>query len=385
MQNNLHSRLSPSSAYRWLSCPGSLDSDGIVLEASVYAAEGTVAHGLAEKCFVLGERAEKFLGEKVEQEGFTITIDEEMVDAVQMYCDFLDMFRAGTPALLEKRIEHSSIPDFGGTIDAVLPYQHHIVDFKYGAGNPVEVEGDAYGTWFGQNAQLACYALLYSAEFNIREEIKATIIQPRAHHADGPIRTTVFTPEYLDHFAGDVRMVAERAGQLLAGDHCKWCPRATGCPELYRLTLSTASREFLPDNAPEHGGMTAAKAAEVLALRAPIQEFFKQVEEYAQRQLESGAEVPGFKLVERLGNRRWAHAEDEIAKRLKKFGKKNIFKTELLSPTQMEKVVGKEVVSDLVERPNLGTALVPNSDRRAAVKRITAAAEEFINERISNE
>jgi len=381
---NKHSLLSPSSAYRWLACPGSLDSEGVTLESSIYAAEGTVAHGLAEKCFVLGERAEIYLGQKIESEGFEILVNEEMVDAVQMYCDFLDTFRQGTPALLEKRIVHGTINDFGGTIDAVLPYKHHLLDFKYGAGMPVEVEGEGYGLWFGRNAQLAAYALLYSDEFKIKDDITVTVIQPRAHHSDGPIRTTVITAEYLDHFRNDVRMVTDRRGQLQAGSHCKWCPRATNCPELYQLTVGTAQLEFLPDNAPQHGGMTPEKASEVLALRAPIEEFFRAVESYAHQQAESGVEVPGFKLVERIGNRRWSHSEDEIAKRLKKFGKKAIYKTELLSPTQMEKVVGKEIVSDLVERPNLGTALVPESDRRPAVKRITAA-EEFISKGIPNE
>lgn len=44
-----HARLSPSSAERWMTCPGSVKlAEGIEDKGSSYAAEGTAAHELAE-------------------------------------------------------------------------------------------------------------------------------------------------------------------------------------------------------------------------------------------------------------------------------------------------------------------------------------------------
>ena len=45
-----HAKLSPSSAERWMSCPGSVAlNEGKDDKGSSYAAEGTAAHELAEK------------------------------------------------------------------------------------------------------------------------------------------------------------------------------------------------------------------------------------------------------------------------------------------------------------------------------------------------
>ena len=46
-----HAKLSPSSAYRWIACPGSIRlSAGIPDTSSVFAEEGTAAHELCELC-----------------------------------------------------------------------------------------------------------------------------------------------------------------------------------------------------------------------------------------------------------------------------------------------------------------------------------------------
>lgn len=378
-----HSKLSPSGAHRWLACPASIEGEQVD-QASPYAAEGTVAHQLADECWALGVRAETFIGKTRSADGYDFEVTEEMAEAVQVYLDLLESLPHNTQFFMEQRIEHPEIADFGGTIDCCavhLSYVDdtqslHIVDYKHGAGVAVEVEGDSgHGLWFGRNAQLAAYALLASKKFPTWSgTILVTIVQPRAHHPAGPIRSTEFTLEELEYFESKIREMPDRVGQIQAGAHCKWCPRAAGCPELYQLTVQTAQREFaLPDD------MTPEKAAQVLELRAPLKVFIDAVEEYAHGQLEKGIEVPGYKLVDRFGNRRWAMDEESISKKLaRKYGKKNIYETRLLSPAQMEKVAGKETVSALVERPNLGTTMVPQSDKREAVKRVTAS-EEFQN------
>jgi hypothetical protein len=364
-----HSLLSPSSAHRWLACPASLEGHK-VSESSAYAIEGAVAHSVAHECWMLGVAAKTFIGAKRICEGTEVEVTDEMAEAVQTYLDFIAEAADGSEVILEQRFEHPELKNFGGTIDCIIPDKRHLIDFKYGAGVAVEVKGQSgHGLWFGFNAQLGAYALLFNARFPSLGQIKTTVVQPRAHHVDGPIRSTVLTPDYLDMLFADIDGMAGRAGDLRAGHHCKWCPRAAQCPELYELTVRTAKAEFAISS------MTPERAAEILNLREPLKEFFEAVEQWAHGQMDKGISVPGYKLVDRFGNRRWAFAEDQIAKKLRKFGKKQIYQTELLSPAQMEEVVGKELVSALVERPNLGTTLVPESDRREAVKRLTAADE----------
>lgn len=74
-----HSRFGGSSASRWMACPGSvvLCDQMPKQETSVWAAEGTLAHALAEHCLTNGERTtEQFVGMTLETR-----------NAVQVYLD----------------------------------------------------------------------------------------------------------------------------------------------------------------------------------------------------------------------------------------------------------------------------------------------------------
>ena len=363
---SVHSKYSPSSANRWLTCPGSLDEVEVQegCDTSEFAAEGTVAHSLCEECWILGVPPHDYVGEKRTEDGHEIEITTEMADAVQIYLDVIESATANHIGFPEIRIEHPVLDGFGGTIDFVVPKAGKIVDFKYGAGVVVEVEG---------NTQLACYALLYCVRFAETNasftDVEVTIVQPRVNHPDGPVRTWKITAEYLRDFYDKVKAVidGERSGELKAGDHCRWCPRAKNCPELYRLTTELAKADF----AGIDEGITPEKASEVMGLETAVKTYFDAVKAWTKNQLDKGHEVPGYKLVNTYGNRAYAVSEDEVVRkcRSRKFGKKQIYKSVLLTPAQLEKVVGKELISSLVERPLRGTTVVPESDRRPAVVR----------------
>lgn len=365
-----HSKYSPSAASRWLSCPGSLDY-AAEDSSSVYAAEGTVAHAVAAECWALGYPPSTLVGVSRSVDGHEIEITAEMAEAVQVYIDFMESVRDGKTVMIEKRLVSSDQPDFGGTVDAILldakNHNYHIVDFKFGAGVAVDAE---------RNLQLSCYAILLQEFLKIETDVSLTIVQPRAYHADGPIRSWVAGTDWLADVRGRLGTVfsGQRVGELNAGDHCRWCPCKSECPEVRGLTLRTAQQEFSQIE------MTPETAAEILSKRSAVETYFDHVHNWAHGQAEKGVEIPGYKLVTRIGNRRWAVPAEEVEKhcRRNKISKKLIYKAELLSPAQLEKVAGKDVVADLTERPVLGTSLVPSTDKRPAVKRLTAA-DEFAN------
>jgi hypothetical protein len=289
-----------------------------------------------------------------------------MVDGVNVY---LEVLAAHPHAYLETRIEHSEIPGFGGTVDCFDVNTFHVIDFKYGAGIAVEAE---------RNLQLTCYALLALDKFNIENlfNVRLTIVQPRAHHPGGPIRSWVADADFLQDTLDRIKAIAngERSDALHAGDHCRWCPAKAQCPELYEMTLISAKQEFSADE------MNVAKAAQILQKRSAIEGYLDAIEKWIHGQLDKGVDVPGFKLVNRYGNRRYCVDEATVEKRCKSkgFGKKQIFETSLLSPAQLEKVVGKDLIATLVERPHLGTTVVPSDDKREAVQRLNAS-DEFAN------
>jgi hypothetical protein len=372
-----HNRFSPSGAERWMACPGSLSlpvPDGAD-ESSPYAAEGTAAHELCQTCYMHGGDPHEFIGDTIE--GFEVT--EEMIHAVELYLTVINDRMKSMPGKwvqigLEHRIVDEEWPDFGGTIDCLIETDEAlaIVDFKYGQGIAVEATN---------NAQLMCYALLASRSrwnrgLGTKGPILLTIVQPRAHHQDGPVRTWECSPGDLTEFESRVgRIIEAQPVEFLAGDHCRWCPAKVNCPELHRYTLEMAQAEFRVDE------MDAERATEILELRKALTGYLKAVEDWVHGQLDQGQEIPGYKLVEVLGNRRYNLDEEEIVRlcRNRKFGKKQIYEQRLLSPAQLEKVVGKELVSTMTHRPPKGTTVVPDTDKRPAVERLSAT-EEFAQE-----
>lgn len=360
-----HSKYSPSAAARWLTCPGSLQFQGED-QSSEYAAEGTVAHALAHSCWLSGADPELFVGQSRSCDGHTIVIDEDMARYVQQYLDVVETKGEGKQVLIENRIEHSMCEGFGGTIDCLIVSDKiEVIDFKYGAGIPVDVD---------QNLQLACYGLLARDKLQRMGDVELTVVQPRATHAEGPVRTWAVPGDFLSDLMLQILEVADgdRSDEFAAGDHCRWCPGKADCKELYNLTLETVKAEFDPE------GMTPELAAEVLGKRTAINAYLNEVERWAHSQMDQGVSVPGYKLVDAFGNRRFAVDESEIVRRCRnrKFGKKQIYKTELLSPAQLEKVVGKELVTSLVERPKKGTTIVPESDKRPAAV-VSTVEDEF--------
>lgn len=327
---------------------------------------------------MLGADPSDFLGRKIN--GFEV--DQEMVDGAQLYLDTIDAealkLQETTGEDVEIRLEvfhvHQDNEAFGGTVDCEIRSGKSltIVDYKYGAGVGVEVEG---------NTQLLSYSEL--SESNSPEgfdEVVLVVVQPRFSHSDGPVRSWSPTPEGRAEFRAEIVRVwnlADSEASFKAGEHCRWCPHKVNCQTLYQLSLDAVASDFSGEeiSTPETGGlphkMTPEIAAEILEKRKTVDLFFKSVAQYVHQTLEAGTSVPGLKLVEKRGNRSWAvDSEVLTAKAYSRFklGKKKIFETKILSPAQMEKLTSKKFVSEFCESRVTGTTVVPESDKRAAVE-----------------
>ena len=416
-EEKVHSKVGASSAKRWMNCPGSIALLEQVARKpnSKYAAEGTVAHGVAEKMFDFGipgvlPKDNGQLGRVVIQDGFEIEITVAMIEGATLYAEtiFNDMIEQGLPdpykeyksgsgngrvfkphrvfefLNIEKGFCLKSIDkELFGTNDASIcvPFgKLTVYDYKYGAGVAVDVV---------ENEQLLFYALGVVEEMGgldtlCLQEVELVIIQPRAQHRDGPIRRWQTTPERLAEFAQTLKVKLKDARDPNAvtksGSWCKFCDAKTICQSARNEVNRTAQMEFAPVDydaklaerytnvePPKVEDMTKEQIANVLDKASMVQDWIKTVETKAMEMLKQGLEVPGYKLVGKKGHRAWADESLVVEAFDMLYGDKIYTERKLLSPAQLEKIVGKESVKEYTMVPDAGYTVVKETDKRQGV------------------
>lgn len=366
MEEKKHKKLSASGSHRWKHCPGSIALSETVPAppSSVFAEEGTGAHALAEKVLKETPNAFYYVGRE-KFNGFEV--NEEMAEAVQMYADHVLNVKNETKGelIVEQKFELPHIhPDIGGTADTVIKQEFgelHVIDFKYGAGIAVEVEN---------NSQAMIYALgaALGGEY---EEVHIHIVQPRAFHPDGPIRTWKIKFDDLIQWGKELKKAAmrteEKDAPLEAGEWCQFCPAKGVCPKLYEKAIVEAKIDFNSGKLPDTATMTDEHIAKVINAKKLIVNWIEAVEDMAKMRLENGETIEGIKLVSKRTSREWV--DERLAERelYKKFGE-TVYKKSFVSVTQAEKLFGANDISNLYHSVSSGNTVAPESDRRKAIK-----------------
>lgn len=359
-------KFSPSHSYRWMNCFGALQlcAKLPVPPSSPSAMEGTAAHELAAACLKMDQDACEWIGETIEVEDKLFKVTEEMADNVQVYLNTIrkDMEENGIPLKelsVEKKFKIQCGENITGTNDASFSSplgKLYVYDLKYGAGTYVEVV---------QNTQLMLYALgALEASGNINEEVEIVIVQPRYKNEDtAPVRRWLISAEDLEGFRTDVIVAVSKChhkdAECTPGPWCgkTFCPAQGICPAM-RKQVAEITGENKDGVLPEPQSLTPEQLSRVLKGSELVSDWIKAVRSYAEsRAKDFGEKIPGYKLVQKFGNRAWI---DEMAVEAEfegEFGDR-IYEKRLLSPAKLEKIVGKDRVVDLVEKPDRGVQLV---------------------------
>lgn len=386
MTKRAHAVLSASGSERWLACtPSARLEQQFPEEDSPYAAEGTLAHSLAEL------HLRKFLG-RIEDRAFKAASDKlaknpmyahEMIDHIETYvtvaAERISAAKARSKdavVLLEQRLDFSPwVPDGFGTGDLVIVADSilEVVDFKYGKGVPVSAR---------ENTQMRLYALGALNQYGMLYDVQSvcmTICQPRLDS----VSTDEITADELYRWGDEyVRPRAELAdagkGDFVAGDHCQFCRARYTCRARAEANLELAKHDFAK---PEL--LSTEEIAEILAKASALQQWAADIQAYALDQAENhGVKYPGWKLVEGRSNRRYSDA-DAVAKALLEAGYAEdlIYERSLLGITALEKVIGKKAIAELPEgliiKPPGKPVLVPESDKRPEIHSVASAQRDF--------
>lgn len=367
---SVHARFSPSAADRRIHCPPSLHLEEQFEDGeSVYAAEGTAGHALAEHLI------RKYLKQRTKRPTSEFYTDE-LLEAVDEYVSFVigeieDARReCKSPVLLvEQRVDASEYVDSCfGTADMVIITDKvaHIIDLKLGKGVEVHAE---------ENPQLMIYGLgvlnMAEALYDI-ETVRMTIFQPRL----GNSSTWSVAPEYLKRWGDEVLRPAGAqalmgAGEFMAGSWCRFCKARNQCRARAESFLEMAKLEFT-----QPALLSDEEIAEVIAKADELAKWAADVYAFAQDEaIVRGKQWPGFKVVEGKSSRKYT-SEEEVAQAAVAAGYKDIYKRSLIGITEMERLMGKdrfrEILGPLVVKPKGKLTLVPESDKREAVRSNTA-------------
>jgi hypothetical protein len=365
-----HSKIGASSAHRWFNCPASVQmSEGIEQETSVYAQEGTEAHDFAEKCLLEGLDPMECFGQ--------YGIREEMAEAVKVYTDEVDRILGEEGESAELLVEHTFHleeidKELFGTADAVIyvPFKKlYVLDYKHGMGVPVVAE---------ENKQQLYYALGAYAEAEV-DEVELVIVQPRCNKpGHEKVNRWKTTPQRLEEFRKELITAVERTREdnphIEAGSWCKFCPAAKTCPELAKHALEECHQDFkdvvvraerAEPPAPE--SLTPLQLSRLMDSFSIIEDWMKEVKKHIQNEMENGVTVPYYKLVKKRSNRKWKD-ENEVIEEFEDLMGDEIYDKKLKTPAKLEKVLGKDAVSDKVYYPDAGVTVAHETDKRPEVQ-----------------
>lgn len=356
-----------STAKRVINCPGSvaLCDAAPVKPSSSHADEGTLLHNTIADC-LLGNPP--IIGTSYNDIVLTQDLIDEKINPALRLLDEIDTKRE-MEFVVETELNFGDfIPDVFGSCDLLgrLDDRAIVLDWKFGNGVVVDAE---------ENEQLMFYAAAAMRTpdtqwvFKDVQEVELVIIQPPM------IKRWVTTVERIKAFEQQL-LSAVNAAQMIdaplkAGEHCKWCAAKPTCPLMTGAVDRALAVKFDTIDAP---------TINAYLLNAEILEgWITDLRALAFTMLESGRDLPDFKLVAKRATRKWSD-ENSAYKALLDAGltESDVMESTFISPAQAEKKLKKlkqplpEVVSF-----SSGSTMVRVDDPRPAVlligQQLTAA------------
>lgn len=346
-----------STAKRVINCPGSvkLVQQMPPKPESEHAARGTLLHNVMAELLEFDKKPEQMLGATYKDQVLTQELlDEKVIPALQALDQVGPM-----EYMVETRVGfHDFLPGVFGSTDLLgrLGSRAVVLDWKFGDGVMVDADNNPQLLFYAAAAMRteACKWVFEGAT-----EIELIIVQPPE------IRRWVTDKARVVSFEQELAKAVKRAQQegapLETGDHCRWCAAKPVCPKMNGAVDRAVHQQIV--------NLDKAQLADYLAKADVLEDWIKDLRALAFQVLESGSDLPGYKLVAKRGVRQWKDEEST-----KKFLYAELVEPykelELISPAQAEKAlkkIGRELPAELVKTVSSGSTLAPESDPRPAV------------------
>lgn len=379
-----HSTYSPSAADRWLrsGCSASIRlSAGIPEETSEYSEEGTFAHSVCEAVF---RQLFYFVPFPEELKNRIIMWElkdpkrhgafEEMLEHAHQYVAVIEHYLTSGVLgdILHVWIEKGVpiYPEKGcfGTGDCIIIGTRGaaVIDFKYGRGKNVSA----------RSLQLKVYAAGVRRYMQVPADYRfhAVVYQPRTDIAP---KTHEYSVAELDEFLQEIWLsilaCEDANAKPCEGNHCYWCPAKRTrdpkfkCPLFKEKAVTLANERFdqffadmnapVESLKPEHTSKRDQALIKLIALFPMIKDAVEAGKEEFLFRLQGGEAIPGVRIIEEPGNRRFNAEKPEDVESLvaSHFPNFSVWKEvpatrKLKTITEIEKELGKNKLDPICVR-----------------------------------
>lgn len=406
-----HAVYGGSSYKRWKNCPGSINLIRTAPErpSGAAAEKGSKAHALAEYCLRhdIADARDVIKMDPQPRWEYAPWRDMDMAEAVNVYLNVIASLRKAYPGAREW-IEVKIFPtdeysdECYGSMDFALYHEASghlaVVDYKNGR---MEVDPE-------ENDQELFYGAAVVKDCDTRNKnlktVELIIVQPNIPNAEvmETVKRWVTTPERLRRVPAEINESILRSkaadAPCIVGDWCTFCPAEAVCTVNQASVLEKAQLDYADlldadfnifvKSPPEQ--LSAEDLARLIVSVQSIKAWCDAVSELAFNRALSGQKIPGYKLVEKSGKRKWSgHPtmigeslqllygldEDEVLPR--KLATitdvETKLKAALLSPDAFKDA--KNYISlEFMTKESSGLKLIPESERGEAVSPLDATA-----------
>ena len=364
MSEELHAPLPPSSAVVWFHCPGSVTMQQKHPDTSDQSAavEGTAAH------WAMMEIIYNRMGAVGQITPAGTVLTQAMIEGAEMVNAEVRRVMAIHPKAFVFCEQRVAIPrvhkDNWGTPDVVIwdegSQTLYIIDFKFGFGIVEVFENlqliDYAAGWLTQiNAMQAAAGLNAISETELN--VVMTIVQPRAFHIDGPVRSWVTTAAKLSDKVFALNMAADEAMGVDPQckphpDACEHCTARHACLALQKSayrSMAVSTRAVSTNMSYEAMGLELRLVVEALQL---LEARKSGLQEQIEASMRRGVRVPHWSLSPGQSREKWVKNDAEVIFLGKMLGIDLAKPEEAITPAQAKaKGATAEVIAAYSFRP----------------------------------
>ena len=326
-----------STAERVINCPGSVKLVATMppKPSSTYADEGTLLHDcIADLLDLKVKSARDMIGRQYNGQTLTEELVEEKLLPALRLLNTIDPDNQMDFEVEQKVGFGDFLPGVFGSADLLgrLGDTAIVLDWKFGSGVMVEAEENYQGLFYAAAARRTDST---KWAFKGATKVLIAIVQPPG------IKIWETTPERLDRFEAQLASAVMEAKSdnalMAAGKWCKWCAAKPICPVMTGEVDRVKSAQI--------SALPAEQIGEYLKTADALEGWITDLRALAFSMLESGAQVPGYKLVAKRATRSWVNEPAALALLLEHLPESELIETKMCSPAVVEKKLKKLKVS----------------------------------------